>query len=162
MPLQLWRPETEFETLRSQMDRMMRDTERLFATFLPHFRQGMPERTGNGPRTWVPSCDLHVSNNELVVQCELPGVDPGAVEVNTTRNSIAITGEMKEEETCKDKECVIHERITGRFWRQLTLPEEINAEQAKAQFRNGMLTIRAPLAQPSQHKAHKVAIEAGK
>lgn len=161
MPLQLWRPETELETLRGQMDRMMRDTERLFATFLPQLRQTPSERAGATSRTWVPTCDMHVSNNEVIVQCELPGVDPANVEVNTTRNSISIKGEMKED-FCADKECVVHERITGTFWRQLTLPEEINSEQAKAQFKNGMLTVRAALAQPSQRQPHRVQIEAGK
>lgn len=162
MPLQLWRPEVELETLRSQMDRMMRDTERIFATFLPQLRQApSPERVGTMTRTWIPNCDMHLSNDEVILQCELPGIDPAHVEVNTTRNTISIKGEVKEE-ACADMECVMHERITGPFWRQLTLPEEINSEQAKAQFKHGLLTVRAPLARPSQRRPHKVPIEAGK
>lgn len=162
MPLQLWRPESEFETLRSQMDRMMRDTERLFTTFLPQLRQPPAAQVGTAARAWVPAIDLHMSNNEVIIQCELPGVDPAAVDVNTTRNTVSISGDMKEEEICRDMECVVHERVTGRFWRQLTLPEEIKPEDTKAQFKNGMLTIRAPLAQAAQRRPHKVAIEAGK
>ena len=149
-----------FDTLSQQMDRMMRDTERLFATFIPQLRQPQGERRGEMARLWQPTCDMHMADNDLVVQCDLPGVDPNAVEVNTTRNSITISGEMKEE--CTGPECVMHERMTGRFLRQITLPEEINSDQVKAQFKNGMLTVRAPLAETSRRRPHKVAIESAK
>jgi HSP20 family protein len=126
-----------FSLLDAMFERMQRD---FFGTSL--FNALLPTRSGNGEREAprLPRTQLRDAGDAIEVTAELPGIKPEDVKVELDDDVLTIRGETAvEEET--DGERV--ERYIS-FLRQLELPEEVDAEQVRASYNNGMLTIRIP------------------
>ncbi|MBM3260055.1 MAG: Hsp20/alpha crystallin family protein [Candidatus Sericytochromatia bacterium] len=139
MALRLWFPQTELDSVRQQMNRMVRDTERLFATFLP----ALASRPGETGTTWMPSpaCDLPVGEDTSVLVLELPGIEARNLTIEAHEDGITISGSQSEEHVI-ECETLVHEGTAGKFQRQLALPCAIDPERTSAQLKNGLLTIK--------------------
>jgi HSP20 family protein len=98
------------------------------------------------------------SKEGLVVDAELPGVDPNAVEVSVKGDELKVKGSVGAGELVEG--VVVHrrERATGEFERRLQLPFKADPAGVKASYRNGVLRIQIPRAEEA--KAHKVVIQA--
>lgn len=138
MAMTRWEP-TGMRTLRDQINRMFEDV------MTPALR-GMQG----------PALDVYQQENELVVEAELPGMDIKDVEINATENVLTIQGQSQRETEIKEENVVRSERRWGSFFRSVELPSPIDPEAAKASFKNGVLTIRAPLSAAA--KPRKVSI----
>jgi HSP20 family protein len=126
MGLRRWDP-PELNTLREHMNRMW--------DFL---RAGMRE-------TVAPRIDIHQTEDEVVAVAELPGVpSKDDIEVNVTKDSISIRGEIRRVHDIKDEDYIHSERFYGSFSRTLPLPVEVKPGEAKGRFENGLLEIRIP------------------
>lgn len=79
----------------------------------------------------------------LVIHAELPGLTPDAITVSLERRRLTISGERMMENAPRGG---YHrrERAFGKFSRTVTLPEDVDVEQATAQWRSGVLTLRVP------------------
>jgi HSP20 family protein len=71
---------------------------------------------------------------------------------------ITIKGEIELPEGTHPESFWLRENYYGKFSRQITLPEDALGDQAKAQFYNGVLTLRVPKAQPAKPKSVKIPI----
>jgi HSP20 family protein len=152
MAMMRWEPLGELESMRRMMDRMLENMggSRLFG-HLPSLEGG---------RTFMPNVEVFTGEDEVVVTAELPGIDPEDVEVEITEDSIHLCGESKREEEIREDTYFRSERQYGRFDRTIALPERIKDAEARASFKNGVLTIRAPLAEPlKKAQARKLKIE---
>ena len=145
MLLQRWDPFREMISLREAMDRLIRD--------------GF---VGSG--NWLPASggqsvafDVHESEDAYVLKAELPGVKPDQTEILVQGNTVTIRGERKADEERQEKGYLLREHQYGAFRRALTLPVAINADQAEAQFENGVLTLTLPKAEEAKPKAIKVS-----
>jgi HSP20 family protein len=122
---------------------------------------GMPALTplAGEPLTWTPATDLVESNTEYTLTAELPGMDAKDVEVGVEGGILTVKGEKKsEKEEKRDGErWHIIERSYGSFERSFTLPSTVDAERIKAEFANGILTVRLP--KRTESKGRRVAIE---
>jgi len=105
-----------------------------------------------GERMWAPAVELRERDNSLVVAADLPGIDPKDVKVEVENNTLVIQGERKREETKESEGFRRSERFYGSFFRAIPLPENANAEQAKADFRNGVLEITVPVSKEDSHR----------
>jgi len=141
MALTRWEP-SGMRSLRDQINRMFEDV------MTPALR-GMQG----------PAVDVFQRDNEIVVEAELPGLDIKDVEINATENMITLQGTAQRESEVKEENFFRSERRWGTFFRSLELPTPIEPEQAKASFKNGVLTVRAPLAAGA--KPRKVKISGG-
>jgi HSP20 family protein len=74
------------------------------------------------------------------------------IEVSLHDGSLSISGERKSEAKHKDAEVYRAERFFGRFQRTVTLPVEVAADKAKAQYQDGILTITLPKAEEAKPK----------
>jgi HSP20 family protein len=108
---------------------------------------------------WVPSIECYRKGNDLMFRCELPGVDPGDVDVSYDENThqLVIKGERKAEKDTKDEDYIYREFTYGSFERRFTLPEGVKTDQLKAKYTNGILEISMPA--PALPKAKKIEIE---
>jgi HSP20 family protein len=138
-----------------EMERMQQDMSRLFG------RLGM--RGGGqleGVRTPMPNVEVFTTDKEVVAKVELPGMRPEDVEVEITEDSIHLSGEFKQEEEIKEDNYFRSERQYGNFERLVPLPNRIKDGEAKANFKHGILEIRAPLAEEVKRpQARKLQIE---
>jgi HSP20 family molecular chaperone IbpA len=88
--------------------------------------------------------DVYQTNADIIVQTFVAGVRPEDLEINITRDMLTIRGKRQESRTISDGDFFSRELYWGSFSRTVTLPEEINPEEAEAIERHGLLTIRLP------------------
>jgi HSP20 family protein len=101
--------------------------------------------------------DMYETDTDVVVKTALPGVTPDDVEVSVLGDTLTIRGERKGTGAGRRKAPVHHrESSYGRFFRAVTLPALVKAEEAKAEFENGVLTLTLPKAEEAKPKSIKV------
>ncbi len=142
----------------NELREMQHDMDRLFDRFLGRDTVE-PER---GYAEWMPMVESYTKGNELVIKCELPGMDPKDVDVSVDENTrqLIIKGERKSEKGTKDEDYIYRELAYGSFERRFSLPEGIKTEQLKAKFSNGILELTMPA--PAVSKPKKIEIETRK
>jgi len=123
------------------MRRMMEEMDRLVEAINPSLVSG---RTVTS-QLWSPAIEVAQRDRSLVIRAELPGLSKEDVKVEVTPDGLLIQGERKEEHVEEQEGVVRSERRYGKFSRTIPLPEGANAEQAKAQFNNGVLEITIPV-----------------
>jgi HSP20 family protein len=89
--------------------------------------------------------EVRQSGNNLVIQADLPGLSENDVKVEATAEGLVISGERKQERTSEEGGWHHTERVYGRFYRLIPLPENAKLEEAKANFRNGVLEVVVPV-----------------
>jgi HSP20 family protein len=95
-------------------------------------------------RDFLPSIDISEDENEIGVRCDLPGVDKKDIDISFSGNSLIIKGEKKGGEEKKDSRYYRKESWSGSFQRNITLPDGVDADKARAELKNGVLSVRLP------------------
>jgi HSP20 family protein len=88
---------------------------------------------------WIPTADIFAKGEDLVIRCELAGVERVDVEVSLAGGVLTIDGERKGEP--EDVSYYSRERYYGRFRRTMTLPEGVKGDRVTADFENGLLEV---------------------
>ena len=110
-----------------------------------------------GRRAAYPLMNVWSSEEGLVIDAELPGVEPEAVDIAVKGDELTIQGDIRHDDD--EGEAVYRrERPEGRFVRTLRLPFRASTEQVNARYRNGILRITVPRSE--EEKPRKIAIEA--
>ena len=99
---------------------------------------------------WLPQVETFERNGKLIVRADLPGLTKDDINVDITDDAIKIRGERRQEKEENDEGYYRSERSYGSFYREIPLPSGVNAEEAKASFRDGVLeiTMSAPAHRP--------------
>jgi HSP20 family protein len=132
------------------------EVNRLFDNFFT----GVPERRrGLLEGEWAPSVDIAETDNEVVVTAELPGVKQDDVDITIADDVLTLKGEKKEEKEVKEKNYHRIERSYGSFQRSVSLPAGVQADKAKATYKDGVLHITVPKAEEAKPKQIKIDVE---
>jgi len=124
---------------RSPFVSLRHEVDRLFDDF---FRSPMPSfGFGRGMTVW-PSVEVNETETEVRITAEVPGMAEKDVELLLEDGVLTLRGEKKSE--IQDKDRGYSERYYGRFERRIALPSGVDEENAKAEFRDGVLTVRLP------------------
>ena len=109
--------------------------------------EGMVERTG-----WWPHVETHRADADgnVVIRCDLPGLDPKDVEVSLDGDTLTISGERRAEKREGDRYSEVR---YGRFERTLRVPDGLDPETVTARYTDGVLEVTAPL--PKETVARK-------
>jgi HSP20 family protein len=99
---------------------------------------------------WVPAVDLYETGDEVVIEADLPGVDPGAIDLTVDGRVLTLRGEKPESGPGEGSARALRERRFGTFMRQVMLPSEVDITAVKAQSKNGVLTVRLPKAETAR------------
>jgi len=131
------------------VNRFQKDMDRLFSA---------PQTTAADSGAWLPPVDIHEEANQFVLNVDLPGVDPKAVEITSEQGVLTIRGQ-REDTRAKAREGHRRiERITGEFQRRFGLPETADVQNIKAKAVHGVLEITIP--KLAQVQPVKIAVEA--
>ena len=149
MSLIRWRPTRDLLNIRDEVNRLFDN----FFTGLPERRRGLLEGE------WAPSIDVAETDNEVVVTAELPGVKQDDVDITITDDVLTLKGEKKEEKEVKEKNYHRIERSYGSFQRSVSLPAGVQADKAKATYKDGVLHITVPTAEEAKPKQIKINVE---
>ncbi len=117
-----------------------------------------PESSG-ATAGWAPSVDIQEFDARFQLYVDLPGVDPDAVDITLDNGVLTISGERSSPSAPEDEQMVNRrtERGHGRFHRRFILPDTVDADNVKANDRNGVLEISIPKQAKAQPRRIKVA-----
>ena len=139
------------ETSRDPFFMLQREMNRLFDDVWQQFDLPLA-RLSDGAASGWPRIELSEGDKEFTLVAELPGMTEKDVEVMFVNNSVVLRGERREERQQENGGSPrLSERYYGRFERQIPLDVEIEPDKARAEFRDGMLTVslpKSPQAQP--------------
>jgi HSP20 family protein len=135
--------------------RLSDEMDRVFGDFVsPEVGRSLSRTVGgNVPGgDWMPAIEVRQKDNNIIVRADLPGVNPEDVKVELQEDGLLIEGETKHEEV-QEKEGFFHsERSYGRFSRFIPLPENVDADQISANYRNGVLELTIPVPEQVKNK----------
>ena len=100
--------------------------------------------------------DAWRDGDTFVVELDVPGVEPGSIDLDVERNVVTVRAERPG--LNEDKEMLAAERPRGVFSRQLVLGDTLDTDHITASYDAGVLTLRIPVAERS--KPRKIAIGA--
>ncbi len=113
--------------------------------------------TGTWTRPTAMPCDAYRNGDEVVIAFDLPGVDPGAIDIDVERNVLTVKAERRPIDLGEQATVQMSERPLGVFSRQMFLGDALDTGKIHADYDNGVLVIRIPVAE--QAKPRKVVIE---
>ena len=96
------------------------------------------------PASWAPAVDVHEEHERFTVHADLPGVQPGDIQITADKGVLTIRGSRRIEKRDSQKGYERLERIEGDFLRRFTLPENARAEEITARHSNGVLEVVIP------------------
>lgn len=133
MNLTTWDPFRELEEMSTRLNR---------ALGRPSLQSGTKDSLAM--TDWSPSVDIIETAEDFQVKCELPEVKKEDVKVNVSDGLLRIEGERKFDKEDKTKKYHRVERFYGSFMRSFALPEGVEQDKVKAEFKEGLLTVRMP------------------
>ena len=139
------RPVRNLFNLHNEMGRVFGDL------FAPHEGGTETEET-----SWIPTVDISETGNGYEIRADLPGVSEDDVNVSVTDNVLTVRGEKQQEKETEGKNYHRVERRYGSFQRKFALPPEVETDDIKAEFSNGVLTLSIP--KPEAAKPTEVPI----
>ena len=147
MAITKYDPFREFTTLQNQMSRLFGDTV---------FRD---DEVARG--SWIPPVDIfETDDHSLVLKAELPDIAREDIHVTVENNTLTLRGEKKLTSEVKEDRFRRVERSYGTFSRSFTLPATVDASKVKADYRDGVLTVRLPYREEAKPRSIEVAVGA--
>lgn len=138
------------------LTRMRQEMDQLFDRFLGGWGPNLMENFGS-QLAWGPRLDLAESESDITVKAEIPGVEPGEVDVRVEGNTLTLRGEKKREKEEKRKDYHYVERQYGAFHRSVLLPSSADPARVDAAFKDGVLTVT--IAKRPEAKAKKIPVK---
>ena len=139
-----WSPFRELATMQTEMSRLM---------------NGLLEGNGRETQSWVPAVDVWETENALVYAFDLPGIPEEKINVEVEEGSLTVTAERERSQEVNNERFYRFERRFGTFTRTIGLPQGVNEEHIRAEFRDGVLEIHVP--KPEQQKPRRIQIGGG-
>lgn len=143
-----WDPFRELEDISRQLNRV-------FGRFPSRFET---DRELMAMADWTPSVDISETDTEYVIKGEIPGVKKEDVKITLENGLITLRGERKQEKEEKDKKFHRIERSYGSFVRSFRLPDNVDENAVKAEFKDGMINVTLPKTAKSKAKSVDVSI----
>ena len=100
--------------------------------------------------------DLFRSGDHYVLRCDLPGADPGSVDVGVDGRTLTIRAQRSAQP--EDVEWLAQERPTGTFVRQLTLGRGLDLDRIEATYADGVLSLSLPVAEEAKPRRIPIAV----
>jgi HSP20 family protein len=108
--------------------------------------------------SWAPAVDIYETEQELVLKADLPEVNQQEIDIRIENNMLTIRGERKFHDEVTQDNYLRIERAYGPFSRSFSLPNTINMEAIKADYHNGVLSIRMPKREESRPKQIRIGV----
>ena len=145
MNLVRWNPWREMSTLQHRINHLFNE---------PFFRGGDDDELCMG--IWHPAVDMFDDDDKIVIKAELPGMDKKDISVDIEDRVLTLSGERNYDNEVKEENYYRRERTTGKFKRAFNLPADVDADQIKADFKDGVLNVEIP--KPEARKPKQITV----
>jgi HSP20 family protein len=143
MALIRWEPFREVDSLQKEMNR-------LFESLAPTTREeGV---------TFAPPAEMEETDDAIHLRLEVPGMEPKDLDVQVTRDAVAISGERKSERKAGEQGMRRSEFRYGSFRRVIPLPSQVKNTETQAEYKDGVLHLNLPKSEEERTKVHKVSL----
>jgi HSP20 family protein len=150
---------TVFDEIDRLHDRIMRRAYDIFTSNGGLFGKDIDDwMQAERELVWRPTVELTEKDDTFYLEVAAPGVDPKELDVEVTPDDILIRADVHHEHKEKKGEVHVCEFAHGNLFRSIHLPKKVDPDKVKAEFKNGLLTLNAPVAEEA--RAKKVTIEA--
>jgi HSP20 family protein len=136
---------------------LQEEVNRLFSTNMT--RAFGDEGIGRG--AWAPSVDIYENKDQIVLEAELPGMKQEDFDLSIENNVITLRGERRFEKTDESDNYHRVERSYGSFTRSFTLPQSVTADEARADYTNGVLRVTLPKREEAKSRRIQVTGTSG-
>lgn len=144
-----WDPFEAVGTLRRAMDRVLDEV----------LAAARRVRGADAGATWAPAVDLFETDGEVVVRALVPAIDPKTIDVSVARNTVTIRGGPGPgDEMEADRAYHVREIPSGAFARTLDLPTEVKGQDARATYKDGILSVAIPKSERVRPTTVKVQV----
>jgi len=116
----------------------------------------LSQQLWNGGRSPMMPMDAYRQGDEFVIRMDLPGVDPGSIDLTVEQNVLTVSA-TREWKRPEGDQVVVSERPQGTFSRQLFLGESLDSDRIGAKYDNGVLTITVPIAPAAKPRKVEIA-----
>ena len=107
-----------------------------------------------GLRGWLPPVDVWETESELVIELDVPGCHPENISAELVDQQLVVTGERTAPGGAVRR--YRSERWQGRFLRSFVVPREMDGEKIRADYHEGVLTVRLP--KPEAARPRRITI----
>ena len=149
MAIVRWEPFRDLLSLQERMNRQFDDSFR--------GARGSDEDWALGG-SWAPAVDIYEQDGNIVLKAELPGIDPKDVDVRVENNTLTLRGERKHDQEVKRENYHRVERTYGAFTRSFTLPNVVDTNNIKAEYRDGVLRMTLPKREEAKPKQISISV----
>jgi HSP20 family protein len=125
---------------------------------MKHLQDTVARFFNDASRPWTPAVDIRETENELVLEMDVPGVAQEDVEIRLENYALTIKGERKFDSENQGKGYHRIERSYGSFARTFTLPNSVDTEKVKADYKNGVLSVTLPKKEVAKPRTIRVEI----
>lgn len=151
--------ETVFDELETMHNQIMRRAYEIFAGRGSVFGNDLDDWfAAERELTWTPAAEVREKDNEFVVKVALAGFSPEELDIRITPEDLLIKAETRHVHKEGKGKVYLCEFTSGRVFRSIHFPRKIDSDKVKAEYRNGLLRITAPIAE--EKEARKLEIKA--
>jgi HSP20 family protein len=145
----MWEIFEEFGRMQDELDRM----------FGRQYRRPLLEDKKDSSEIAVrsPKSNIMETESNIIATFEIPGLDKGDINLNVTDDSIEVEAKKSSKVEKKDKGKYLYKETSQNFYRKMPLPKTVDADNAKASYKNGVLKIEVPKKEEKHKK--KIQIE---
>lgn len=142
-----WQPLRDFDTIRQQINHLF---DELMHT---SGNEGLIPKVN---MSLNPAIELTETDTDIILKAELPGMEAKDLDVEVSKDAVAIAGEYRREQHAQDKDFIRSEFRYGQFHRIIPLPISVKNDQVKAEFKNGILMLIIPKVESTTRNVVKV------
>lgn len=122
------------------------------------YDRGQQDVSGHG--AWQPPVDIfETDERDIVLKAELPGLRREDIDLTVENNTLTIRAERRRDEGVRDGQYHRSERAFGIASRSFTLPATVDGSRVKAEYRDGVLTVRLPYRDEAKPRQIQVDVE---
>jgi HSP20 family protein len=134
MVIQRWDPLRDLLHLQERVNRLFEESLA---------RSGVV-REAEAPAAWRPPVDLFEQEGRYVLRADLPGIDPGSVDIQLDESDLVLRGNRRTDSSVGRESYLRLERPSGSFAVRIALPPSVDGKKIEATHRNGVLEIVLP------------------
>ena len=146
MNLVKWNPWKEMSVLQNLMNHRFNE---------PFFSSGR-EDDELSLGAWHPAVDMFDNDDKIVIKAELPGMSKKDFSVDVKDRVLTLSGQRSYDNEVKEENYYRRERTYGKFKRAFHLPADVDADNIKAEFKDGVLKVEIP--KPEAQKPKQITV----
>jgi len=139
----------------AEVSNLERRINRLFGDALSNFDWQYRDNAG---AAWVPPVDIFEEPDALRITAEVPGVSPENLKISLENNVLSIHGTKEQVAQERSERVHRYERTYGAFERSFTLPATVDANNIKASYEHGVLTLTLPKVEKAKPRQIEVKV----